>query len=69
MGMIKEEADKLFATGMIPSTQREVIKRAVMMAIDSSIIVEETPDSSHERTEPAVNADHVVTDGSDPQDP
>jgi hypothetical protein len=39
--MIQEEADKLFPVGALPSAQREVVKRAVMMAIDAGIIVKE----------------------------
>ena len=41
LGMIQEEADKLFPIGALPSAQREVVKRAVMMAIDAGIIVKE----------------------------
>jgi len=41
LGMIQEEAEKLFPVGSLPAAQREVVKRAVMMAIDAGIIVKE----------------------------
>lgn len=69
MGMVKEEADKLFATGMIPSSQREVIKRAVMMAIDSTIIVEETENSPRAQAEVSDGPHPVDQNESDQQEP
>lgn len=41
LGMIREEADRLFAGGSLPKAQREIVKRAVTMAVDAGIIVEE----------------------------
>lgn len=48
LGMIQEEADKLFAGGMLPKTQREVVKRAVTMAVDVGIIVEDEQGDTQE---------------------
>lgn len=45
LGMIREEADKLFAGGMLPKAQREIVKRAVTMAVDAGIIVQEEAES------------------------
>ncbi|MCB0336739.1 MAG: hypothetical protein KDD62_10555, partial [Bdellovibrionales bacterium] len=42
--MIEEEADKLFASGLIPKEQRAVVEEAVKMAIDAAIIDEEGKD-------------------------
>ena len=42
--MVHEEADKLFEDGTLPASQKEVVKSAVLMAVDSSIIVEDKPE-------------------------
>jgi hypothetical protein len=54
--MIQEEADKLFPVGALPPAQREVVKRAVMMAIDAGIIVK---DEGAEEKPPATSSEGV----------
>lgn len=39
--MVEEEADKMFNEGILPKSQREVVKSAVMMALEAAILVEE----------------------------
>ncbi len=39
--MINEEADKMIESGAIPASQKDVVKSAVLMAVDASIVVEE----------------------------
>lgn len=36
--MISQEADKLAAQGIIPKSQREVVEKAVQMAIDAALV-------------------------------
>jgi hypothetical protein len=39
--MIREEADRLVEEGAIPASQRQVVKEAVLMAVDSGIILDD----------------------------
>lgn len=39
--MIDEEAEKLFKSGAMPNSKKELISTAVKMAVDTSIILEE----------------------------
>lgn len=36
--MISEEAEKLFASGLIPKEQREIVEQAVKMAVDAAAV-------------------------------
>lgn len=40
--MIDEEADKLCESGVLPNAKREVVKSAVKMAVDASIVDEDS---------------------------
>ena len=39
--MVDDEAEKLMKAGSVPSSQKELIAKAVKMAVDSSIILKE----------------------------
>jgi hypothetical protein len=39
--MIEEEAESLFSEGKLPLQQKEIVKSAVLMAVDSGILIEE----------------------------
>lgn len=39
--LIDEEADKLFKSGLVPNSKKELISTAVRMAVDSSIVLDE----------------------------
>jgi hypothetical protein len=39
--MIDEEAEKLFKSGAVPSSKRDLISTAVKMAVDTSIVLDE----------------------------
>lgn len=39
--LIREEADRLVEEGALPESQREVVKGAVLMAVESGILVNE----------------------------
>lgn len=39
--LIREEADRLVEEGALPESQREVVKGAVLMAVESGILVDE----------------------------
>lgn len=44
--MITEEADKLAAEGGIPKKRREVVEKAVRMAVEAGIVIEDEPPGS-----------------------
>ena len=48
LGMVDEEAEKLFANSKLPPDQKKVIREAVKMAIDSSLIPEEEDEGKSE---------------------
>jgi len=51
--MINEEADKMFKSGVIPPQKKEVVAKAVKMAIDASILTEKEttqPDKEKKRS-------------------
>jgi hypothetical protein len=50
--MIREEADKLFSDGLLPASQKELVQQAVLMAVDSGIIVEEKNEPSSKTNKP-----------------
>ena len=44
--LIEEEAESLFSQGGLPESQKEVVKSAVMMAVDAGIIIDDSKKDS-----------------------
>ena len=50
--MVDDEAEKLFKSGAMPNANKELITRAVKMAVDSSIVLEGDLEVSEEKKLP-----------------
>lgn len=48
--MVDDEAEKLFKSGVIPNANKEMITKAVKMAVDSSIVLENDVEKTEEKS-------------------